>query len=390
MRIIIISHHLAFEQYQVRWEQLANEYPDIEIRALIPEIWESSYYQGGKQRIITTSKRKGKFEVFPVSVTDVSAWWKYEIIGLEKEIKIFQPDVVFAIADEFFAVTQQCARIKKKLKSFFKLIIFSTHACIQLRNAADLKHKIYYQHKWRKIKNKVDVILCHYPQQEEYLRSLKFKGLIGVQTQVGIDMDVFKPDNEMRIKIRKKFCWEDQIIGFAGRMIRGKGIFTLFDACKDENWHLVYLGSGPDCEALQKYIKKTQHRCKVEFIAKVPALEVGNYLNAMDIFYTGSLTLKDWEDTFPNAVCQAQACQVPVVVSDSCALPYLAGEQASIFHEGNAQELHDCLAKLLCGGPEQMHKLAMYGYERCKKKFSTRAINEQFYRVINEVVNNDI
>ena len=76
------------------------------------------------------------------------------------------------------------------------------------------------------------------------------------------------------------------------------------------------------------------------------AENVAAHLNAMDAFIHIPHTPENWVDTFPLAVVQAMATRLPVIGSDSGAVPYQLGSEGLIIREGNVDDLMQMMGKL--------------------------------------------
>jgi len=67
---------------------------------------------------------------------------------------------------------------------------------------------------------------------------------------------------------------------------------------------------------------------------------------AMDVLTLPSRTCPNWKEQFGRVLIEAMACGVPVVGSDSGAIPSVIGDAGLVFPEGNAVALRDHLAAL--------------------------------------------
>jgi len=382
-RLLIISSHLINPIYQKRWKELSENYP-IHIRILIPERWESTYYERGREVFIGKEIREEKYEVLPVPTTNNQYWWSYKIINLRKFLYDFKPELIFVIHDEFMAQLRQTIFVRFFYSRKSRLIFFSTHAALTLRSSNDWAHKKYYYFLFKIAKWGTDAALVHYPEQIKHLRDCGYSKKILAQTQVGIDSDLFKPNPLLRARARKDYNNEDFIIGYAGRIIKEKGILDLIKAVtlSDNQWKLIIVGGGKDFNICKDYAQELGIENRVFFVGPVGPQEVPEYLNAFDCFFTGSHTTNEFVDTFPNAVAQGMACGVPCVVSDSAALPYIVGNAGIVFKEGNEQEIHDAIEKLFLS-PGLRKTLGLAGIRRVKEEFSTTALADKFYKITN-------
>lgn len=103
-------------------------------------------------------------------------------------------------------------------------------------------------------------------------------------------------------------------IGSVGRLIPSKNMESVLqafgDASKDD-WRLVYLGDGPQGDALRRLAKELSIEPKVELAGCLPRDQLFCRLFELDAFVSMSL-----REGLPVAVLEAMACGLPVVLSD--------------------------------------------------------------------------
>ncbi|HEV2352696.1 MAG TPA: glycosyltransferase family 4 protein, partial [Puia sp.] len=115
----------------------------------------------------------------------------------------------------------------------------------------------------------------------------------------------------------------------------------------------------------------------------VPALDQGlvpDYLNCMDVLVLPSLTTPTWKEQFGRVLIEAQACEVPVVGSDSGAIPEVIGKAGLIFPESDAQGLKGHLQRL-AASPSLGKKLGRQGRQRILNLFTNQIIADKIYRI---------
>ncbi|MGL1862832.1 MAG: glycosyltransferase family 4 protein [Pseudodesulfovibrio sp.] len=111
-----------------------------------------------------------------------------------------------------------------------------------------------------------------------------------------------------------------------GRLSHEKGFDVLVDAFslaveRYPDWTLVLLGDGPEKDNLKSQCETLGIVDKVHFAGKVG--KVGEYLRQADMF-----VLPSRYEGFPNALCEAMACGLPVIASDCRSGPREIVEQA--------------------------------------------------------------
>ena len=134
----------------------------------------------------------------------------------------------------------------------------------------------------------------------------------------GIDTTRFRPDAEIRIRMRSSLGLADnlKVIISVGRLHRQKGLVHSLRAVsvlahKDDDIRLLVLGDGPDASELKAAAVRLGIANRVIFIGAVPRELVPSYLNAADAML---FTTTHAEGEPLNAL-EALAVGLPVVAS---------------------------------------------------------------------------
>jgi len=98
----------------------------------------------------------------------------------------------------------------------------------------------------------------------------------------------------------------------------------------------------------------------------------------------GSRTTPQWIDTFPLVTVQAMACGVPVIGSDSGAIPWQIRDCGLLFPEGDARALRDRILQLV-EDPRRRRELAEQGRRHALANFCIRGMSERFYDILQQV-----
>ncbi|MGS0998664.1 glycosyltransferase family 4 protein [Rhodanobacter sp. UC4451_H18] len=110
------------------------------------------------------------------------------------------------------------------------------------------------------------------------------------------------------------------VLGYCGRMQRGKGIFTLFDAAtaamaQQPQLHCLWLGDGPDAQALRERAAAHPLGSRHHFQGWVN--DIHPYYSAMSMLAFPSIA----PETFGRVSVEAQAAGLPVLASDIGGIP---------------------------------------------------------------------
>lgn len=377
--MVIVSHALAVESNRRRWELLEEEYP-VEVSLIVPDRWVSEWFDERQAKEIQPIDNGG-FRVIPLPVTDYENWGKYLFKSLDTEFRSIQPDVIYLIQDELSLVNQQVILYRNLWAPDAKIIFFSMNA---LGVNQDSWH---HRFRWNRLRKNSEAALCHYPGCRNSLQDAGFDGPIYLQTQVGVNDRLFDVDEAGRRKTRGELGIAGSfVVGFVGRLVEDKGVDDLLEAfpLTDVDWSLLLVGDGDLRADLEEKVKREGWEDRVQFTGYVPQDDVPRYMRAMDALVLPSKTMPHWIDTFPLVPVQAMACGVPVVVSDSGALPFQVGDEGLVFPESDVPTLNEHLTRL-ASDKELRDRLSVAGRERSMEYFTTDVLADNFYEILRQV-----
>lgn len=167
----------------------------------------------------------------------------------------------------------------------------------------------------KNIYNSADEILVN---TNEYLKILKDKGFDSSKMKIfqrGIDLEKFKKIEKETNKLFDIFKIEknDFVLLYTGRISKDKNlnfIIDVFRELKEKYQQLKFflVGDGPYLEELRKLYRDLDG---LYFIGKINNKQLPEYYSFADLFVFPSIT-----DTFGMSVLEAQACGLPVIVSN--------------------------------------------------------------------------
>jgi glycosyltransferase involved in cell wall biosynthesis len=168
-----------------------------------------------------------------------------------------------------------------------------------------------------------------------------------------------------------------------GRLVPEKGIQNLLESfAKVKGIHnsLLILGSGPLMRSLQSQSVELGIEKQVRWVSALEQTSVPDYLNCMDVLVLPSLTTPRWKEQFGRVLIEAQACEVPVIGSDSGAIPEVIDKAGLIFQEGDVEQLANRIkslmdSKTLCG------KLGKTGRKRVLDHYTNQKIADSIFRI---------
>ena len=346
MKILAVNIAFRNENFYKRWRLMSQNFQDTSVTLVGPKY--SSYLHAGKPIIFEPEEiSEDKFKFFYVDMNLKrmlrNDWWDWKFFRIILEEK---PDIIYLIGLE-----SKNALFIAKLASLFlrnKPII----GLFSMRGTA-FNLNIFSKLRWIFAKKWYHFIHVHYPHGKKlYKDIIKFKKNICLQTQIGVDKDLYFPCKDKRIAIRKQYSIDpsDFVFGAAIRIQKVKGAFDILDACErlKIDFKFLLLGDGADAELVKKRIEESAVlRKRIIWPGRIDGAEnIAAHLNAMDAFIHIPHTTKNWVDTFPLAVVQAMATRLPIIGSDSGAVPYQLGSEGLIVKEGNVDDLMLMMEKL--------------------------------------------
>ncbi len=174
-------------------------------------------------------------------------------------------------------------------------------------------------------------------------RILRRKGLAGELEllPLGVDTDRFRPADRPPPGPRLR-------VGFVGRLIPLKGVDVLLRALAlDDRLDLDVYGGGPDEAALRTLGTGLGLDGRVAFHGHVDEAFLGEVVPTFDVLAVPSLTTQTWVEQFGRVVVEGQASGVPVVASDSGALPDVVDGSGLLVPPADPAALAGALVRIL-------------------------------------------
>lgn len=407
MKIIIINHSFQKPELYKRWQILAEAHKDLDVTLLAPMNWE-----WGKIKTLTYGRiddikgkavEKPNFHIHLIKTKD-EIMGEYSSDDMEKEILDIKPDITYFIGGYTAYPLMQIIRLRKhnkKLKNM-KIIAFTmrghTPAIDFKKDEKGIKKYINTFGKYcvlaprlRLFKKECDAVFCHYPAALEAFRKEGYKKPVYMQTQVGVDPDIFYPNENSRKKIREKYNIGDAFLfGSASRFHYSKGLSEIIKALpEDGNWKYLMMGWGRDDE-VEKIKSEIHERGLDEKIILTGYIDnwtdMAEHWNALDCAVHTPLTTLRWEETFSLALVQAMITGLPVIGSSSGSVPYQIGPDGIVVPEGDIASLNAKMVELM-SNPILCKEVGNKMRKRALECFNIYHLDELFYLTIKDIMN---
>lgn len=141
------------------------------------------------------------------------------------------------------------------------------------------------------------------------------------------------------------------VVVFAGRLTERKGVRDLIRASEilGNKVSVIVIGAGP----LRPEVEAAHAVGLLDYVGPTPIDEVGGIMLAADMVVAPSHQLQGWSEQFCRSVAEGMAHYCAPVVSDSGALPWVAGAAAAVFPAGSPEGLASAIIASLEGLDER-------------------------------------
>jgi glycosyltransferase involved in cell wall biosynthesis len=137
-------------------------------------------------------------------------------------------------------------------------------------------------------------------------------------------------------------------VGFVGRLIPHKGVDVLLSAvAPDERLRVAVYGTGPEENTLRSLAADLGLADRVVFQGHLDESEIPEVYRRFDVLAVPSVPMPGWIEQFGRVVVEAQASGVPVVASNSGALPDVIGDSGLLVPPRDPASLRDALLRVL-------------------------------------------
>ena len=393
-KIVVINHTFVMEKSRKRWKLLAQSHPDMDVTLICPDKWIRRSFAFDEE-FVGRRDEEGNFHVVPVRIEtkDYVSWTSEEMVHL---IRNMSPDLVYHVGSHLQPSLKQCLNLVGKKMPNTKMVTFSmrgpnndilykgkTSLIKRLGRIVLFTPKVYLVNKYS------DAVICHYPDAMASFRKEGYKKPIYMCTQVGVDHDLFFPDENKRRLIRDKYQLGDSyVFGSAVRFDPRKGLDDIINALPIEgNWKCLIMGRGTEeqNEYVRQRVKERKLEDKIILTGYVERTDMPSYWNAVDCAIHTPRT-GTWTETFSLTLVEAMITGLPVIGSTSGSVPYQLGPEGIIVEEQNVAALHDKIVWVLENRDEAKiigNKMRM----RAEQCFEIRHLNECLYHIFIDIMN---
>lgn len=380
MKVLLIDCNSVRTDEQQKASKLA-KFDDVQLTLLVPSFYIENYK---KNKVEKTSD-----SAYRITIGRLAGKHPNRAIFSNKLLKeiLKKPDIICVHSDENFFLTFQ-SLIFKLIFSPKSKFIFHTWQNIYFNGETypQANKALHY------IDSMIEKFVLRFSdaciaRNLEGLSIMKKKGFKGRLPYIpwGTDIDNFY--KRSAIDIRSKYELGSFVIGYIGRLVEEKGILDLVRAVKniEENYTLLIIGDGPLKESIRTIAEEEGTVEHVRLLNGFPFEDVPIMMNCIDIFVLPSRTSMKWKEQFGRVLVEAMACEVPVIGSDSGAIPDVIGDAGLTFREGDVEDLTSKLTSLM-KDHKLRKELGQKGRQRVLDHFTWQKFAEKTYIFFKKVL----
>ncbi|MGB6432404.1 MAG: glycosyltransferase family 4 protein [Candidatus Acidiferrales bacterium] len=387
MRLAVVGHTYVVAQNQEKYAAMKRLDPTLELRLIVPrrarhDVFRHTYAlerhaQLDAQEIVPLATALGCSHVTAV----------YDPPGLARVFARFRPEVIHVEEEPQSVVTLEVVLARAALAPNAALTVFTWDNLLRRRRFPLGAVKGVLR---RFTLRRADLLLCGNRDAETLARDEASAARIQFRThvvpQLGLDPAAHRPGREPKLR-RELGLSEGVVVAYVGRMIPEKGVGLLHEALASlacRRWKLLLVGSGPlEREIREQWMARLPGR-----IVHVPAVahdQVPRYLRCADIFALDSYAVPAWKEQFGLTLAQAMMLGIPSIVSNSGALPEVAGDAAMIVPERDTRELRAALDALVAS-PDLRGEIGDRGRIRALRFYTNDAVAARTYQAFEQAL----
>ena len=365
MRVLMLSKACIVGIYQLKLEAIARR--GVELSVLVPPSWRD-------ERGVQPLERSGAtgFELRAIPIRFNGNFHLHHYPTLAREIAARRPQIVHIDEEPYNLATWQALHLARKAGA--KSLFFTWQNILRA-----YPPPFSWGQRW--VLRRADYALAGTDDAADVLRRKGYRGPLRTIPQFGASEALFRPAVSVR---QRPFT-----IGFIGRIVPEKGLRVLLGAAArlTGDWRLRLVGGGSALDEMRALAQSLGMRGKVAFVGQLPSEELPAEYRRLDVLVLPSLTRPNWKEQFGRVLVEAMACGLPVIGSDSGAIPGVLGRAGRIVPEGDVAALADALRELRADAGLRAH-LGKRGRARFLAHFTHDSIAADTVEVYREILEN--
>jgi len=219
---------------------------------------------------------------------------------------------------------------------------------------------------------------CRFLELERVVRSGGVS-VLGQGSVAGVDLQRFRPDQNVRQSLRAEFGFGNEIpvFVFVGRMVRDKGVFDLvkgFAMVNVLNPHWELWMVGPDEDGLQVDLSRQAEILGANIRWLGRSFTPERYMAAADVF-----VLPSYREGFGSAIIEAAACATPTIAYkiDGVMDAVVDGRTGVLIDKGDVSGFAQAM-KDLGNSPDKRIRLGQAAFKRAVEDFSSTKVSGEW------------
>lgn len=365
LRVLMICKACVVGIYQRKLELIGAK-PGIDLTVVVPPYWKDARGRLTLERVHTENYR---LIVEPMRFNGNFHLHYYP--GLARIVREVQPHIVHIDEEPYNFATFHALRLARRAGA--KTLFFSWQNLFR-----SYPFPFAQVEKW--VLRRADYGVVGNEEAIEVWRQKGYDGPLTVIPQFGVDPDVFSPADGSAER-------DVFVVGYAGRLVPEKGVDLLIRAVAElpGRWVLRLLGDGPQRAALQELAGVYNISGSVSFESGIPSTDMPDFYRGLDAFVLPSRTRPNWKEQFGRVLIEAMACAVPVVGSESGAIPEVIGPAGLLFEENDQDELEAHLLALR-DDPTLYEAISAAGRQRVLRHFTHEQVADRTVEVYLEMM----
>ncbi len=358
MRVLMLSKACIVGIYQPKLEAIGRL--GVNLKVLVPPSWKD---ERGEQVLERHAVAGYTLNAIPIRINGNFHLHHYPTLG--REVRAFQPDIVHIDEEPYNLAAWQALFHARQAGA--RSLFFSWQ---------NIKRNYPPPFCWGEswVYRSVDYALAGTDDAAAVLRAKGYAGPLATIPQFGTDAQLFQPEPYIS---QRPFT-----IGFFGRIVPEKGIDVLLRAAAQLSgeWRLRLVGGGTAEYDLRSLAGELAIGDRVQFIGQLPSANLPAQYHAIDLLVLPSLTRNNWKEQFGRVLVEAMASGVPVIGSDSGAIPTVIGDAGAIVPEGAGSALTRAIQQVM-----DQPQLRERFIERGRQRFLTQFTHERIAAATVEV-----
>jgi len=377
MKVLMISHTCISRRAGQPKMQWLGQMPGLELRVLVPHRWrEYGQWKTPEEPQSPTFQ----FEIGKVICPHVGSalWHLHWYPHLAHTLRTFQPDIIDLWEEPWGTVSAHACRLRNRMLPGTK-IISETEQNINRTLPLPFERMRAYT-----LRN-ADYAVARSKEAGQVLRAKGYTGALEVVPNA-VDADLFRPMD--REACRQELGVTGFVAGYVGRLVEEKGLMDMVEALPHcpADVNLLFVGNGSFQEALEQRAQTLGVMPRIRFLRARPAETLPTVMNALDVLMLPSRTTATWKEQFGRVLIEAHACGIPIIGSDSGAIPDVIGQGGLIVPERQPYALAEAIGRLHANA-EQCHAMGRAGREQVEAQYTWERVAQRMYAIYTKLGN---